>query len=46
MTRPIYLASPLLAVLGWLLSGLGVAVWIWRRAPLIDAAHDTDDKED
>lgn len=39
VSRPVYLASPLLAFAGWLAAGFGVAAWIWRRAPLIDDAH-------
>lgn len=28
--------SPMAAALAWGLSGLGIAAWVWRHAPLID----------
>lgn len=38
-TRPPYTSywlTPLGAVFGWALAGIGLAAWIWWKAPLID----------
>lgn len=32
--------TPFAAVLAWALSGIGLAAWIWRAAPLLDERPD------